>query len=101
MARHADRKLRKGSTKGHASEDDVERALDRLMVLFRLLRSKDVFEAFYKRHLAKRLLSNKSCSGESPHFPSGRLGWFTGERPNLDQASSTRRPVFFFKGGIG
>lgn len=41
---------------------DPEHLLEKIMSLFRFLQSKDVFEAFYKRDLAKRLLSNKSSS---------------------------------------
>ena len=35
------------------------------MVLFRFLQEKDVFERYYKQHLAKRLLLNKSVSDDS------------------------------------
>ena len=34
------------------------------MILFRYLQEKDMFEAFYKRHLSKRLLLGKSASYE-------------------------------------
>jgi cullin-4 len=40
----------------------MESTLDRVLVLFRYIQGKDVFEAFYKRDLAKRLLLNKSAS---------------------------------------
>ena len=43
-----------------ASEDDVEAVLDRVMMLFRYLQEKDVFEKYYKQHLAKRLLSGRT-----------------------------------------
>ena len=36
--------------------------MDRVLILFRYIQGKDVFEAFYKRDLAKRLLLNKSAS---------------------------------------
>lgn len=39
-----------------ARDDDVEVMLDKVMVLFRYIGSKDVFEAFYKKDLSKRLL---------------------------------------------
>ncbi|KAJ4746042.1 Cullin family protein [Rhynchospora pubera] len=55
--------LRKG-VKG-ASDDDVDQVLDRVLVLFRYLQEKDVFEKYYKQHLAKRLLSAKSVSEEA------------------------------------
>ena len=34
--------------------------LDRVMMLFRYLQEKDVFEKYYKQHLAKRLLSGRA-----------------------------------------
>lgn len=52
-----DDKLRKG-LKG-MNEDDVETVLDKVMMLFRFLQEKDVFEKYYKQHLAKRLLSGR------------------------------------------
>ena len=47
------------------SEQEVENILDKSMVLFRFLQEKDVFERYYKQHLAKRLLLNKSVSDDS------------------------------------
>jgi len=44
------------------AEDEATAKLTALMALFRLVAAKDVFEAFYKSSLAKRLLSNKSQS---------------------------------------
>ena len=38
------------------SESQVEAQLERLMTLFRFVHAKDVFEAFYKKDLAKRLI---------------------------------------------
>jgi cullin 3 len=43
----------------------VETVLDKTMVLFRYLQEKDVFERYYKQHLAKRLLLNKSVSDDA------------------------------------
>ncbi|XP_018577843.1 cullin-3 [Anoplophora glabripennis] len=57
-----DDKLKKG-VKG-MSEQDIELVLDKSMVLFRFLQEKDVFERYYKQHLAKRLLLNKSVSDD-------------------------------------
>jgi cullin 3 len=54
--------LKKG-LKG-VSEDDIESILDKVMMLFRYLQEKDVFEKYYKQHLAKRLLSGKSVSDD-------------------------------------
>ncbi|XP_063913402.1 cullin-3 isoform X2 [Zophobas morio] len=57
-----DDKLKKG-VKG-MSEQEIELVLDKSMVLFRFLQEKDVFERYYKQHLAKRLLLNKSVSDD-------------------------------------
>ncbi|XP_060844607.1 cullin-3-like [Rhopalosiphum padi] len=58
-----DEKLKKG-VRG-LSENDVELVLDKAMVIFRFLQEKDVFERYYKQHLAKRLLLNKSVSNDN------------------------------------
>ncbi|XP_059609467.1 cullin-3 [Phlebotomus argentipes] len=58
-----DDKLKKGG-KG-MTEQEIETILDKTMVLFRYLLEKDVFERYYKNHLAKRLLLNKSVSDDS------------------------------------
>ncbi|KAK2489941.1 hypothetical protein MC885_004738 [Smutsia gigantea] len=42
------------------TEQEVETILDKAMVLFRFMQEKDVFECFYKQHLARTLLTNKS-----------------------------------------
>lgn len=47
------------------TEQEIEIILDKTMVLFRYLLEKDVFERYYKTHLAKRLLLNKSVSDDS------------------------------------
>jgi cullin 3 len=60
---YVDDKLRKG-LKG-ATEEDVEGILDKVMMLFRYLQEKDVFEKYYKQHLAKRLLSAKTVSDDA------------------------------------
>lgn len=60
IAKFVDSKLRLGNKE--ATEEELERLLDKIMVLFRFIHGKDVFEAFYKKDLAKRLLVNKSAS---------------------------------------
>ncbi|KAJ1281042.1 hypothetical protein BS78_04G278300 [Paspalum vaginatum] len=60
---YVDDKLRKG-LKG-STEEDVEVILDKVMMLFRYLQEKDVFEKYYKQHLAKRLLSGKTVSDDA------------------------------------
>ena len=58
-----DDQLRRG-LKGH-SEDDMERLLDKVVMLFRYLQDKDIFEKYYKQHLAKRLLGARSVSDDA------------------------------------
>ncbi|CAH1731150.1 cullin-3-like isoform X1 [Aphis gossypii] len=58
-----DEKLKKG-VRG-LTEIDIELVLDKAMVIFRFLQEKDVFERYYKQHLAKRLLLNKSVSNDN------------------------------------
>ncbi|XP_071163258.1 cullin-4A-like [Mytilus edulis] len=60
IAKYVDSKLRSGNKE--ATEEELERLLDKIMVLFRFIHGKDVFEAFYKKDLAKRLLVGKSAS---------------------------------------
>ncbi|VDL94555.1 unnamed protein product [Schistocephalus solidus] len=57
-----DEKLRRG-TKGMADQD-VDAVFDKCTVLFRYLQEKDIFERYYKQHLAKRLLLSKSQSDD-------------------------------------
>lgn len=60
IAKYIDSKLRSGNKE--ATDDELEKTLDDILVLFRFVHGKDVFEAFYKKDLAKRLLVNKSAS---------------------------------------
>jgi cullin-4 len=50
---------------GHGALTEIEDLMDRVMVIFRFVSSKDVFEAFYKKDLAKRLLLGKSASADA------------------------------------
>lgn len=43
-------------------EEEVEASVDAALVLFRYIQGKDVFEAFYKKDLAKRLLLGRFAS---------------------------------------
>lgn len=60
IAKFIDSQLKAGN-KGK-TEEELEGALDKVLVLFRYIQGKDVFEAFYKKDLAKRLLLGKSAS---------------------------------------
>jgi len=61
IARYVDGRLKSGS-KGVGSEDTLEIELDKVMQLFKCIQGKDVFEAFYKKDLAKRLLLDRTSS---------------------------------------
>ncbi len=55
VAKYVDEKLRAGGTKA-ISDQEFEHLLDQVLVIFRFINGKDVFEAFYKKDLAKRSL---------------------------------------------
>lgn len=63
LAIYVDELLRTG-LKG-ATEAQVTAELHKVILIFRYLSDKDVFESYYKQHLAKRLLNNKSVSDEA------------------------------------
>jgi cullin 3 len=66
-----DDNLKKG-IKGK-SEDEIEELLNKSIVLFRFISDKDVFERYYKQHLAKRLLYKKSVSEDAERIMITRL----------------------------
>lgn len=63
LSLYIDDKLKKGG-KG-MTEAETEIVLDKSMVLFRYLEEKDVFQMYYKQHLAKRLLCQKSIADDA------------------------------------
>ncbi|KAL0575168.1 hypothetical protein V5O48_006790 [Marasmius crinis-equi] len=58
-----DDNLRRG-LKGK-SDADIDLALDKTIIIFRHLAEQDVFERYYKSHLAKRLLLGRSVSDDA------------------------------------
>ena len=76
------------------SEQEIENVLDKSMVLFRFLEEKDVFERYYKQHLAKRLLLNRSVSDDSEKNMISKLKVRTLAR----STSGTSRIVIIFTG---
>ena len=71
IAKFIDARLRAGRK---STEDaETESALDAALVLFRYIQGKDVFEAFYKKDLAKRLLLGKSASVDAEKSMISRL----------------------------
>lgn len=63
LAKHADLLLRKNNKL--AEEGDLEGALNRVMILFKYIEDKDVFQTFYTTKLSKRLIHGVSASDES------------------------------------
>ena len=68
---------------GSSEDEDVEigRQLDQVLDLFRFVHGKAVFEAFYKRDLARRLLLGRSASSDAEksmltRLKSGTLGGY-------------------------
>ncbi|VDN25866.1 unnamed protein product [Gongylonema pulchrum] len=55
-----DSKLRSGNKE--STEEELETLMDDVIMIFRFVQGKDVFEAFYKKDLAKRLLLGRSAS---------------------------------------
>lgn len=58
IAKHVDSMLRDA----YNLEVSFDQQIDKLLVLFRFIHGKDIFEAFYQRDLSKRLLGGKSAS---------------------------------------
>ena len=55
------------------SEHQVDERLDKVIVLFRYLQDRDVFNEYYKRHLSKRLLQGRSASDDAEKSMIGKL----------------------------
>uniref|UniRef100_A0A915MLJ5 Cullin family profile domain-containing protein n=1 Tax=Meloidogyne javanica TaxID=6303 RepID=A0A915MLJ5_MELJA len=58
-AKFMDLKLRTGNKE--CTEEELDSVMDKVIVIFRFVQGKDVFEAFYKKDLAKRLLLGRKC----------------------------------------
>ncbi|ORX40451.1 Cullin [Kockovaella imperatae] len=58
-----DEHLKKG-TKAK-TEDEIDQALEKTIILFRFLHDKDKFERYYKNHLARRMLYGRSASDDA------------------------------------
>ena len=63
LAKHADNVLKR-STKA-TEEDDMEKMLNQVMTVFKYIEDKDVFQKFYSKTLAKRLVNGTSASGDA------------------------------------
>ena len=63
LARHVDQLLKKGQKT--AEETELEEMLVQIMVVFKYIEDKDVFQKFYSRMLAKRLVHSSSVSEDA------------------------------------
>lgn len=63
LAKYTDVLLRKSSTS--IEEADLERMLSQIMIVFRYIEDKDVFQKFYSRMLARRLVHSNSSSDDA------------------------------------
>ncbi|KAG8984440.1 hypothetical protein FRB95_009792 [Tulasnella sp. JGI-2019a] len=63
LAKHADALLRKSNKVGE--DNDLEDALNKVMILFKYIEDKDVFQTFYTTKLSKRLIHGVSASDEA------------------------------------
>eukprot|EP00551_Chaetoceros_affinis_P004249 CAMPEP_0203664768 /NCGR_PEP_ID=MMETSP0090-20130426/2117_1 /ASSEMBLY_ACC=CAM_ASM_001088 /TAXON_ID=426623 /ORGANISM="Chaetoceros affinis, Strain CCMP159" /LENGTH=803 /DNA_ID=CAMNT_0050528119 /DNA_START=41 /DNA_END=2452 /DNA_ORIENTATION=- len=71
LAIYADELLKSG-LRG-ASEEEVHTRLNMVILIFRYLSDKDVFESYYKQHLARRLLAGRSVSEEAERIMVSQL----------------------------
>ena len=56
-----------------ATEEQISEELQKVIIVFRYLSDKDVFENFYKQHLAKRLLGGRSISDDAERAMASQL----------------------------
>ncbi|KAJ1918680.1 hypothetical protein IWQ60_007432 [Tieghemiomyces parasiticus] len=75
LTKNAPRRVTTAVTDAPPADDETmaERVLEQTIGVFRLLYDKDVFERYYKQHLAKRLLLDRSLSDELERRTVARL----------------------------
>ena len=71
LAKYTDSLLKKSAK--NAEEADLERMLVQVMTIFKFIEDKDVFQKFYSRMLAKRLVHTSSASDEAEISMIGKL----------------------------
>ncbi|KAJ5901966.1 Cullin-1 [Penicillium taxi] len=71
VGKYVDSLLRKGNKA--AEESEVEGILLQIMIVFKYIEDKDVFQKFYSKMLAKRLVSSISVSDDAEAFMLGKL----------------------------
>ena len=77
LAKYFDKKLRSGSSgvsgSGHSADMEIENQLNKCFQLFGYMNAKDIFEAFHRKYLSRRLLLNKSSSDELEKYVISKL----------------------------
>lgn len=63
IAKFIDQKMKLGNKA--MSDEDLDKVFGQVLRLFRYCQGKDIFEAFYKKDFAKRLLLNRSASSDA------------------------------------
>lgn len=63
LAKHADGMLKKSNK--NAEETSLENELNQIMIVFKYIEDKDVFQKFYSKMLAKRLVNFSSASDDA------------------------------------
>jgi cullin 2 len=71
LARYCDQLLKKGGK--NATEQEIEDCLSKVIVVFRYVEDKDIFQKFYSKMLAKRLIHGLSVSNEAEEGMIARL----------------------------
>ena len=75
-------------------ESEISNQLDQVLELFRFVHGKAVFEAFYKRDLARRLLLGRSASADAEKMMLTRLRSGTLVPPTVDRAHPEDSIIF-------
>lgn len=94
LAKFLDNKLKAKDT----SDEDLELILGNVLKLFKFVQGKDIFEAFYKKHLAKRLLLGKSANRDAENSMISKLkeecgGAFTSNIEGMFQDINLSRDI--------
>jgi cullin 1 len=72
LAKYSDALLKK-SSKASSEESDVDLCMNNIMIVFKYIEDKDVYQKFYSKMLAKRLVYDTSLSEESEELMINKL----------------------------
>jgi cullin-4 len=65
LAKFLDFHLKKVSGQVGITDEELKKIIDEVLILFKIVKAKDIFEEFYQRGLSRRLLLKKSASYDS------------------------------------